>query len=333
MSDARARFSDIRTRQEFRLPSAERPRPNEIRGELSDAAWRLAHEIPVFGKFIAIFRDLDQIFRRGPQDAAALSDQILERAALLIKQFRVELEPRLTALEGQVSAALDALKVLAEDGVAGPTVAYIAYLALLNDSILEDKYSPDAEFTAWYLNAADLRFLIHEYDHILPWEEVRPTDPRLPWPTPYEAGYSLTRLRDFGFLLSEPVIMREPLAKRVFMPNIATLDDFVDHMGLVRPVYVLPCTEDTVVMEALRGSSRAEFLQQLKGLLAGEHMPVGVVRRHLLDNFQWAVIKAGTERGAFTGAFLKVADAQKAAEAELYPQGLERSNTWISAAA
>lgn len=305
----------------------------EMRGELSEAAWRLAQEIPVFGKFIAIFRDLDKIFRRQPRDAAVLSDQVLERAAQLIQQFREELQPRLTALDGQVSAALDALKVLAEDGVAGPTATYIAYLALLNDSILEDKYNPDAEFAAWYLNAADLRFLISEYDRTPPWKEVRPADPRLPWPTSYEAGYALTRLRDFGFLLSEPAIMREPLARRVFTPDSTTLDDFTERMGLVRPICVLPGAENAGVMEALRGSSRAEFLQQLRNLLAGEHMPVGVVRRHLLDNFQWAVIEAGTERGTFAGAFSEVTEAQRAAEAKLRRQGLEPPNTWIWVAA
>lgn len=303
------------------------------RGELSEAAWLLAREIPLFGKFIGIFRDLDQIFRRGPRDSAALSDQVLERAAQLIQQFRVELEPKFTELETRVAAALQGIKALAEEGVTGPTVAYIAYLALLNDSIIDVCYRPDAEFAAWYLDAADLRFLIREYDHVPSWEEVRPVDLGLPWPTRYEVGYSLTRLNDFGFLLSEPAMGREPLARRVFKPDTDAIDDFTEHMGLVRPLSVSPGAKGAKITEAFRNGSRVEVINELKELLTGDHMPVAVVRRHLLDGFQWAVIEAGTKRGAFTGAFSQVAEAQEAADAELRRLELWYPDNWIPVAA
>ena len=110
-----------------------------VRGQLSDTAWRLAQELPVFGRFVSVGRDLDVIWRSGPRKDAALRDEVIERAARLADELRGEVAERLTDLSGELDVQLARLEDLAKRGVTDPALGQAFYLALLNEGIIGDQ--------------------------------------------------------------------------------------------------------------------------------------------------------------------------------------------------
>ncbi len=72
-----------------------------VRGQLSDTAWRLARELPVFGRLVSIGRDLNVIWRSGPRKDATLHDEVIGRAAGLVNELRGQVAERLTDLSGE----------------------------------------------------------------------------------------------------------------------------------------------------------------------------------------------------------------------------------------
>ena len=256
-----------------------------------------------------------------------------------MEKFRTEAEQRFADLKVELDAGLDALTYLSETGVADPAVGLAFYLALLNEGIIGDQHVPHAEFAARYLSEAELRILTREYDRLEPWKKLRPAQFEyaaefgLPEMTPFEAAHRLARLTDFGFLFSDAAIAEEPLGRRFFRPDLELIDSFTEHVGLVRLIAVSPGTEHAAITQAYESGTLATLTAEAVSLFEGGRMHTegGVIRRHLLDGYQWCMIKGDAARPKYSKGFATAAEAQTEATAELLRCGLPA--TWIPVAA
>jgi hypothetical protein len=308
-----------------------------VRGQLSDTAWRLAWEVPVFGKFIAVGRDLDEIWRRGPRKDAALRDEVIERAAGLVDDLRGDVAERFTDLSGELGAQLARLEDLVKRGVTDPALGQAFYLAILNEGIIGDQDLAAADFAARYLTEADLRILLREYDRLGSWRKLEPGDfvhrPRgayLPQLTAFEAGYRLARLADFGFLRSDPAMTSGRGEHRIFTPNLKVIDNFTDAIGLVRTIAVSPSMEYAGIVRDYEAGNLEARITEAKKFWGKTPLNGGVVRRHLLDGYQWRVV-AHLHWGEYIGSFATAEEAQIVATEELRCCGL--SVNWVSVGA
>lgn len=302
-----------------------------VRGQLSDTAWRIAEELPVFGRFISVGRDLDVIWRSGPRENAALRDDVIERAAVLVERLRGEVAERFTDLSGELDSQLARLEQMAKRGTTDPVVEQAFYLALLNEGIAGGQDLKAADFAVRYLSESDLRILLSVYDRRGRWRWIQPRDltreaSGLPQLNVFEAGYRLARLMDFGFLLHDPAITAEPGAGRTFTPDLKVIDNFTEAIGLVRTVLVSPSLEYAGIAQAFNSGNLATFVSEAKRLWGKMRFNGGAVRRHLLDGYQWAVRADGSEP-RYTGSFATAAEAQAAATEELRDRAL--SINWV----
>jgi hypothetical protein len=302
-----------------------------VRGQLSDTAWRLAEELPVFGRFVSVGRDLDVIWRSGPREDAALRDDVIERAAVLVDQLRGEVTERFTDLSGELESQLTRLEEVVKRGTADPVVEQAFYLALLNEGIAGEQDLKAADFAVRYLSAPDLRILLSVYDRQGHWRWIKPSDftgksSDLPQLNVFEAGHRLARLMDFGFLLHDAAVTGEPGAARTFRPDLKVIDNFTEAIGLVRTVLVSPSMEYAGIAQAYDVGNLTALVTQGKRLWGKMHFKGGAVRRHLLDGYQWAVRADGSEP-RYTGSFATAVEAQAAATEELRHRAL--SVNWV----
>lgn len=298
-----------------------------VRGQLSDTAWRLTAELPVFGRFVSLGRDPDEIWRRGPRRDAALRDEVIDRAADLVDQLRGEVAVRFTDLSGELEAQLAKLEDMVRRGVTDPALGQAFYLAILNEGIIGDQDLAASDSAARYLTETDLRILLMVYDRVGYWEELASDNFDGRWPyyvprlTAFEAGYRLARLRDFGFLCSDPAMTAQPGEYRIFTTELNVIDDFIEGLSLARPVAVSPSMEYAGIVREYEAGNLATFITETKGNWYRPVLHCGVVRRHLLFGYQWIVV-ASDHKGEFPGAFATAAEAQSAAAEELRLYGL-----------
>jgi hypothetical protein len=310
-------------------------------GQLSDTAWRLVQEVPVLGRFVAVYRDLDEIWRRGPHRAAGIRDEAIERAATLIEMSREGVELRLSQVGGQLEAALAKLTDLTKRGVADAAVGQAFYLTLLNEGIIGRQDLPLADFVVRHLNTVDLQLLLMAYDEPQQWQHFEVArfnwdKDRLPALTMFEVAYRLARLQDFGFFRSQEGTSAASVEQRSYEPDGA-IRDFIPKAGIVRGITVSP--GEPGAADDIRTSDDPDPipLSWRNGVFSDEG---GMVRRHILDGYQWKVcieniawkmrieniaLDRTVKRGEteWTGTFATAADAQAAATAEL-----ERLGWW-----
>jgi hypothetical protein len=316
-------------------------------GQLSDTAWVLAGEIPVVGRFVAVYRELDDIWRRGPHRAAGIRDEVIERVVTLIETSRADLELRFNQLSDQVQARLgspleaqlEKLTDLTKRGIADAAVGQAFYLTLLNEGVIGGQDLPLADFVLHHLSTVDLQLLLMAYDDYQQWQHLEVDrfngdQGRLPNLTMFEAAYRLARLQDFGFFLSQEGTSAVSVNQRSYEPDIGVIHDFIPGAGIVRGISVSP--GEPGAADDIRTSNDPDPIgpNWRNGLFSGEG---GMVRRHILYGYQWkvrieniawkmrieklATVKRGETK--WTGPFATAADAQAAATAEL-----ERLGWW-----
>ncbi len=224
-------------------------------------------------------------------------------------------------------------------GVAESAGGRSLYLALLNAGVLGGD-SELADFVARNLTDADVRILLTIYDRAEPFRQRVPKEftwrENLPRMTVYEASYRLERLSAFGFFSRDPVEATRPVEHRVFRVDadqLYAIDTVAEQAGLVRNVAVAPSSAYPAVASALKAGTLAELVATSGELVRGGRMLMdgGVVRRHVIDGYQWAIVRYGHGWQEFTGTFPTPDEAQNAADQQLGRLGI--SAEWVAVAA
>lgn len=303
--------------------------PTNIRiAQLQATATRLAEEIPLFGRFVAVANDLDEIWRRTPRDRQTFRDELVLRAAQLIEESQSEFELRLSGRGSQLEERLQTVEYLARRRPSERLVEHLLETTI-NDGLVGDDDLALAEFAARYLDERDLRSVIYYFDRQPPWREVVLRNPKGPFAglSQYEAYYRLRRLQDIGFFTSDPTNVSKPLASRSFTPEVRSIDNFCTRMNLARIVEVVPDFELAGIQDMETKGTLVAHMRSLCSKAGTLIATTAAVRRHIFDGYQWTLHR---DRARYEGSFDSADDAIAAATEGLEKLGLPVK--WIQVA-
>ncbi len=284
-----------------------------------------AKAAPVVGPFVALFDDLNNIWRGSDREY----DELLRREADLMANVTKMVDREGAEVIAKIESSFPELQgrilALAEERTLRPrgNISTVNQLLgeIVSGAIRGSSATPEVEFASRNIDDVDLAILVHVHSRDTNWQSISVEDKRRLGLDPVhdrELALSLSHLELLGFVEKAESETPRPWREREFTPDLKEIDDFCDALHSLPIIALMPNLRfQGAAQMALEGKLVAWLREMSQNRLRAIAHMFSAVRRHPFQGYQWTVSTESSPApsGGWKGQGWEYANAQDAIHA------------------